>query len=81
MVTRFNNYLCTPSDGINGSKPSSKRQFLSFFLHLQINIGNTIKDSANTEINHEFWEKASISIIRKGTAILKVERLHNIITV
>ena len=80
MTTRSNDYLCTPNDGIYESKLPSKGQVLSFFLYLHINTGKTIRDSATTVVNQasEFWEKAKIPVIRKDTAITKLEKLYKV---
>ena len=77
-TTRATDYLCSPNDGIKGSKLPSKRQVLAFFLHLHINNGNTIRDSSTTVANciSDFWKKAKIPIHRKDTTIAKVEKLY-----
>ena len=80
MTTHSNDYLCTPKDGIYASKLPSKGQVLSFFLYLRINTGKTIRDSATTVMNQtsEFWKKAKIPVIRKDTAIAKLEKLYKV---
>ena len=80
MTTHSNDYLSTPNNGIYGSKLPSKGQVLSFFLYLHINTEKTIRDSATTVVNQtsKFWEKAKIPVIRKNTAITKLEKLYQV---
>ena len=79
MATRSHtaDYLCSPNDGIRGTKLPSKGQVLSFFLHLHHNNKKTVRDSA-TIVNcvTNFWDQAKIPIIRKDTVVSKVEKLY-----
>ena len=80
MATRSHtaDYLCSPNDGIRGTKLPSKGQVLSFFLHFHLNNKKTVRDSATIVVNcvTNFWDQGKIPIIRKDTVVSKVEKLY-----
>ena len=66
MATRSRtvDYLCSPNDGIRGTKLSSKGQALSFFLDLHLNNKKTVRVSATIVVNcvTNFWDQAKFQL-------------------